>query len=813
MREKLAHYQIVRLLGEGGMGVVYAARDERLGRMVAIKTIRESTSDTQARQRLWREARAAASVNHPNICQVYEVGEEDGELYITMELLEGSPLAARIAQGPLPPDEAIELALGILAALEALHQRDVIHRDLKPTNVFLTPHGVKLLDFGLARPVRADLLHTDVRLTMPGVAVGTPRYMAPEQWTDVEAAPACDLFAAGALLFEMLTGKPAFGGQTLLEVYHAIVHEEPPALAGGQEVMALDRVLQRALAKRPQDRYPSAAAMADELRSVSRRLEFAPVRQVRAMKRLIVLPFRLLRPDPEIEFLSFSLPDAITVSLSGVDGLIVRSSATAARFAADSPDLKLIASEAGVDAVLCGTLLRARDQVRVTTQLVETPGGTLLCSRVSQVALRDIFQLQDEMAAQIVQSLAVPLGTPQPGGARSDLSRSPSGERPGDLAQEARRQRDSRRSLDPDGQRDSSEPLDPGRSQGPSHPPEGHPPEGAHLALPQRDVPASSKGYELYLRANQLAYNMRLLAEARDLYVGCLKEDPGYAPAWARLGRAYRVMAKYGHGEPDEYYRLAQEAFDRAFALNPDLTIAHNLYTNFEVEAGRATQSMVRLLARAAASPADPELFAGLVLTCRFCGLLQASVAADRRARRLDPGVRTSVAFTYWMLEDYPNAMHYDDEHERFVLHYSMPMIGREQEAIARYREQELSGTGLAGTIARATRAALEHNREECVEAVHVILGSGFRDPEGLMFAARGVARVGDAPLALDILGRVVAGGLFCARTLRTDPGLESLRGEARFAAITQRAEAGVREAAEAYERAGGERLLGMGAS
>ncbi len=156
---RFAHYAIARKLGEGGMGVVYAARDERLGRSVALKTLSSLANDETARRRFWREARAAASVNHPNICQIYEIGEDGGELFIAMELLEGEALADRLKRGPMSVSEAVPIGLGILAALSALHARGIIHRDLKPSNVFLTPNGVKLLDFGLARPESEQALN------------------------------------------------------------------------------------------------------------------------------------------------------------------------------------------------------------------------------------------------------------------------------------------------------------------------------------------------------------------------------------------------------------------------------------------------------------------------------------------------------------------------------------------------------------------------------------------------------------------------------------------------------------------------------
>ncbi len=178
---RYGHYAIERKLGEGGMGIVYAARDEKLHRRVALKTMTVLAQDETARQRFWREARAAASVNHPNICQIYEIGEDKGDLFIAMELLEGAPLSDRLKQGPMNVSETASIGLGMLGALAALHSRGIIHRDLKPSNVFLTPHGVKLLDFGLARPAPLGEHDTAPELTRAGVVMGTPHYMSPEQ--------------------------------------------------------------------------------------------------------------------------------------------------------------------------------------------------------------------------------------------------------------------------------------------------------------------------------------------------------------------------------------------------------------------------------------------------------------------------------------------------------------------------------------------------------------------------------------------------------------------------------------------------------
>src|SRR5687768_9300398 len=297
---RVGHYVIDRKLGEGGMGVVYAAHDERLERTVALKMMSSLSDDETARRRFWREARAAASVNHPNICQLYEIGEDAGELFIAMELLEGEPLSTRVRRGPLSVSEAVPIGFAVLAALSALHARGIVHRDLKPSNVFLTPHGVKLLDFGLARPADpkvARSLDSGANLTQSGMLVGSPGYMAPEQLTGEGLDARTDLFAVGAILFEMLAGRPAFSGNNFIDTLHATLHEQPPALAGSPAVAAVDRVIRRALAKQPADRPASADAMADELRAIHGLQGDDAATLARALTRLVVLPFRILRPD------------------------------------------------------------------------------------------------------------------------------------------------------------------------------------------------------------------------------------------------------------------------------------------------------------------------------------------------------------------------------------------------------------------------------------------------------------------------------------------------------------------------------------
>ncbi|HXY42272.1 MAG TPA: AAA family ATPase [Vicinamibacteria bacterium] len=279
--DRFGRYRLLSLLGEGGMGRVHLAEDDDLRRKVALKVLR--SADDTSRRRFLREARAAARVNHPNLCPIYEVGEHAGQPFIVMELLGGETVYTRLREGPLPAAKAVELGLGLLEGLAALHDAGVVHRDVKPSNLFLTPHGVRLVDFGLAQEAPDALLPLDStsNRTEPGALVGTPGYMAPEQILGHPVDPRTDIFAAGALLHEALTGRRTFAGDSAAAVLSATLYEEPAPLAGSPEAQALEGPLRRALAKRPADRWASARDMADALRAASRTtaVTVAPVRR------------------------------------------------------------------------------------------------------------------------------------------------------------------------------------------------------------------------------------------------------------------------------------------------------------------------------------------------------------------------------------------------------------------------------------------------------------------------------------------------------------------------------------------------------
>ena len=744
MRTSIGRYAVTGTLGEGGMGVVYAAFDDQLGRPVAIKMIKAAVAEPAARDRLRREARSAASVNHPAICQLYEIGEDDGELFLAMELLQGESLAARIGRGPIGIPEAVTIAIGILSGIEALHKQDLVHRDLKPSNIFLTPHGVKLLDFGLTCGSQMVGDETFARLTVPGTVVGTPQYAAPEQLRGQSVDARTDMFAAGVVLYEMLAGKPPFNGETAVEVFHAIMYEQPPVLTGGPAVTALDRVVNRALSKRPEDRYQTVESMAQDVRSAltfSDPASSGAVARAHAVTRLIVLPFRVLRPDPETDFLAFSLADAVTSGLTGLQSLVVRSSLAASRFATGAPDLKAIATEAEVDAVLVGTLLRAGDQLRVSSQLLDAAAATVLWSNTAQVPVGDLFSLQDELTNRIVESLSLPLTTRE------------------------------RRML-------------------------------------KQDVPASPQVYDFFLRGNEMSRESRQWPAALELYERCVQEDPHYAPAWAGIGRMHRMIGKYASQETVDRFARAESALKRALDLNPDLTLAEKLYAHLEVDLGRAEQSMVRLLKRARERRSDPELFAALSHALRYCGLLQASMAAAVHARRLDPAVRVSAGHTCFMLGDYEGVLDYEAEGLNYMRNLALIMLNRTDEARAALNASETVSPTLLAIYDRSLKTLLDGDIEGSLAEVRRI--KMIHDPEGRFYGARHLARFGDHELALSLLSGAVDDGYFCVPAFARDPWLDSVRGTPQFAEIVSRAEARHRQALISFLTAEGDRLLGI---
>jgi serine/threonine protein kinase/tetratricopeptide (TPR) repeat protein len=748
--DRIGPYVITRKLGEGGMGVVYAARDERLERGVAVKTMSSLRSDDTARKRFWREARAAASVNHPNICQIYEIGEAGGDLFIAMELLEGESLAERLRRGPLSVAQAVPIGLGVLAALSALHARGIVHRDLKPSNVFLTPHGVKLLDFGLARPEVPDADQTRAAaeaLTRSGVAMGTPRYMAPEQVSGEPVDARGDLFAAGAIMFEMLSGRPAFVGRTVVDILHATLHEQPPALTGSPAAAAVDRVIRRALAKRPAERPSSADVMAEELRAVGGMDGSDTPALARTLTRLVVLPFRVLRPDPETDFLAFSLPDAISTSLSTIGSLVVRSTATAARFAGDAPDLKALASAADVDQVVMGTLLRAGDQLRAAVQLVEVQGGTLITSHTVQSSLGDLFRLQDDIAHRVVDALSLPLAG-QPTSPAPDAPHNPRAYELYLRANELSRTYDGmarardlyQRCLD----------LDPEFAPAWAQLGRCHRVMGKYIEA----APDSEERAERAFR-RALEINPRL-SIAHKFYAG-LEADMGQTPR--ALVRLLEQASRRGN-DAELFAGLVHAC--RYCGLNEESIAAH-------AEARRL----------------DPNITTSFEQTLLMKGDIDRLLGTER-----------------------PVLIAGADDAIRVI---GLGLSGRREEAARALAEiKDSSRIPLFQAWLEYLSAWLEGRTADMAVTLSAF-GSLkiYEDPEAIFQDGWMLCDVGEHEQGLERLQRASAKGYFAVQTLSERSQFDALRNDPRFHALLEEAAAGRARAAAAFRDAGGERLLG----
>ena len=736
---RVTHYEIVTTIGEGGMGDVYHAWDPKLDRPVAIKVL-SPTIDPDGLTRFRAEARAISSLNHPHVLVIHDIGEVDGRPFIVTELVEGQTLAARLSAGPLPMQEATAIAIQIASALAAAHARDIVHRDIKPQNIMIRADGYsKVLDFGLAKFLASDSKPASDELTRPGHVIGTPRYMSPEQARGDAVDARTDIWSLGAVLYEMVAGRPPFARETTVDTLHAIIHEEPAPLWGSPAIAALDAVIHRALSKRLDDRYSTADEFARAIRAVDAQVESGDAPKAHVLTRLIVMPFRVLRPDAEIDYLGFALADAIASSLSALRSVTVRSTLAATRFQSDAMDIKTIATEADVDAIVTGTLLRAGDRLRFSAQLIAAPAGNLLWSQTGHIELTDLFALEDDLTRQIVESLAAPLA-----------------------------ERESER-------------VNP-------------------------DVPANARAYELYLRANNSFWHPRDWTIARELYQECVRLDPRFAPAWAKLGRCLRLTAKFEATSPDEMranLHSADQSFEHAFSINPDLPSAHSLYTAIECDLGRADSAMTRLLEQVRGHSSDAELYAGLVYAFRFCGLLDESVAAHERAKRLDPNVQTSVIITYWIKGEYEKALDDRLAGTSYVPGLTLATIGKNNEAI-RYL-----GSSTGNQYARPLLKFLEGDPDAARRALDELLPIN-PDAESHYYLSRLLVPLGDIEGALREFERVVEMGFFCLPVFTNDPWIEPVRGLDRFQQILQKVEARHRKAREVFNQADGARLLGL---
>ncbi len=476
--KSILHYSILEKLGGGGMGVVYKAEDQKLGRPVALKFLPEDLArDPVALERFRREARAASALNHPNICTIYDIEEDQGVLFIAMECLEGQTLKQRLERGAVEPEKLLDISTQIASALGAAHAKGITHRDIKPANIFLTSTGIaKILDFGLAKMGPSMGAHEavtvsgltaeraeDALLTSPGTTMGTIAYMSPEQARGEELDGRSDVFSLGAVIYEMAVGRRPFDGATAALVFDAVLHFEPPPASTKKPGTSpeLDRIVAKALEKDRDLRYQTAGELAADLKRMKR--EFDSVRSAQSISRvpqtrhrwalpaavaaaivvvlgllyaldvaglrskfggsanrreirsIAVLPFVNSSGDPSIEYLSDGIAETLTGNLSQVQALHVMAFDSVYNYKGRHVDPRQVGRELGVSSVLEGSVAKIGDTLEVSTNLVDTSDDSELWGGHYREKAANILSLEDNISQEIVHAIRFRLSGDQQG--------------------------------------------------------------------------------------------------------------------------------------------------------------------------------------------------------------------------------------------------------------------------------------------------------------------------------------------------------------------------------------------------------------
>lgn len=645
----LRNYRITEKLGVGGQGAVYKAVDNKLGRTVVIKVIPPELSVKEANlKRFEREARLASSLDHPNICTIFDLDEQDGMHFIAMQYVEGKNVRQLVGGRPLELKTALLIGLQVADALVAAHSRGIIHRDIKSGNVMVTSAGqVKVLDFGLAKLLDDDqaatrgIHHTE--LTEVGVPYGTATYAAPEQARGDRVDKRADIFSLGVLLYEMLTGTWPFRGKTTIDVRHAVLHDPPrpiPELRGSAIPQRLQQIVDRALEKEPKDRFQNMDDFRNELRYVLQEVDagaaayqgVAPepprhlagannpvsraVRWLKSITRseapttspnlntpskihetpfttvtdqekksLAILCFRNLANDPSASFYEFSLADAVITELARVRSLVVRPSSVIARYQGQQRDPREIGQELNVSAVLTAGFIHAGERFRVTAQLIDVASGELLWSDRIDTAASDIIVVQDTIAQRIVEGLRVELSPAEQSGIGKATTQNPA-------------------------------------------------------------------AYEQYLRGRDLfaRFIFRTLSrEDCDAAIGhferAIELDPNFALAHDGIGACYVNRVFKGFGGSEDYER-AEDAFHKALEIDANLFEARMLMVFVYLWRGRKEKAWEEVNRTRKEAPNEPVVHFVKAMLHRLDGEYGRALRSYDRLVRLDPAAHVVASYS-----------------------------------------------------------------------------------------------------------------------------------------------------------------------
>jgi serine/threonine protein kinase len=781
--QRVGHYRIVEAIGCGGMGVVYKAEDSKLGRLVALKFLPSAVAgDSQTLERFRREARAASALNHSNVCTIHAIEEDEGRPFIVMELLNGQTLAARINGRPLATDRLVELSVQIADALQAAHEQGITHRDIKPGNIFVTERGqVKILDFGVARMMATpepagDVYHslalsavdtTSPALTRPGGIVGTVPYLSPEQLRGEQPDPRSDLFSFGTVLYEMATGKPAFGGSQDTTV-DAILNREPasPLLLNPDLPAELGRIIARALEKNRELRYQTATEIKADLLRIEKgserrarhsafrrwamgatsaivlaaaiaavlqtaRERTAPDKAAQVVKSIAVLPLENLARDPNQEYFADGMTDELITNLSKVSSLRVIARSSVKEYKSRPRSIPDIARELKVDAVLEGTVLQSGDRVRIAATLIDASTQRNLWADSYEGSLSDVLGLQNRIARATIAGIRVKLA----------------------------------------------------------------PPEVQRLARVQ---PVNSEAYLAYLRG-MFHYQKGYAKEDGDAAIAEFERatalDPQYALAYARLAYAHAYVYGRFDSSPERAAK-ASVALQKSLSLDPSLAEAYVARGQVAGQIlGSPMESLIQDYQRAAAlnpNLVEAHFHVGTVYL-HMC-LFDKALSEFKTVLELDPHSRRARYYIarihlqqqryeeafldYERSSDFPPAQQWE---KVLTLFYRGDKTAA-HELIGELRRKESDNEDVAST--NAVLLAADGKKEKAEEEIRLAIRVGqgrFHFHHAEYNIASAYALMGDRRSALQWLRKTAEDRLACYPLFEGDPNLKNLRTDPDF--------------------------------